>query len=378
MKRTLKALAAAFAAAIMVTAVVPATVFSASADSFSIGDVDMNFSVDSSDALLTMRGSIGLAELSDDQLTLADVNYDDTVNTSDALAILQFAVGIGQFNLDSVVEIASSIKAASMSFATDFEQQVVDLCNEERAKRDLPPLEMDESLFNAAEIRVNELDSCCDHIRSNGEKWSTILSEMNVPFLLSGENIAGGIKTPEEVVAAWMQSEGHRENILNPEFNRIGVGYAFIEDSRYGFYWEQIFTKASTELTDERQSEATLLDLINEARKAKGLPELTADDTLTAIADIRADETTEVTSNTRPDGSKWSVLCDEFGYDFTTASQTICQGQQNENEVFEYFMEKDNTPKFLDSSKDYSKIGIGHAFLSDDTFGHYWVLICTD
>lgn len=63
----------------------------------------------------------------------------------------------------------------------------------------------------------------------------TALDGAGVFYQTAGENIAVGYKTPEQVVAGWMNSEGHRKNILNPKFTAIGVGYL------EGGYWTQFF-----------------------------------------------------------------------------------------------------------------------------------------
>jgi len=52
-----------------------------------------------------------------------------------------------------------------------------------------------------------------------------------------GENIAAGYGSPEEVVTAWMDSSGHRANILNPSYSRVGAGYAYCSGTKYGSYW---------------------------------------------------------------------------------------------------------------------------------------------
>ena len=66
------------------------------------------------------------------------------------------------------------------------------------------------------------------------------------PLLLraaSGENAAWGSVSPEEVVTAWMNSEGHRANILDPEARAMGVGYYYNSSSTWGHQWIQLFTK---------------------------------------------------------------------------------------------------------------------------------------
>ena len=66
---------------------------------------------------------------------------------------------------------------------------------------------------------------------------------MDVDSSYAGENIAGVMIKPESVMTLWMNSEGHKANILNPDFKYLGVGYLYDESSEYQYYWVQIFSK---------------------------------------------------------------------------------------------------------------------------------------
>ena len=68
-----------------------------------------------------------------------------------------------------------------------------------------------------------------------------MLSQFGIKYSAWGENIASGQKTPQQVVTAWMNSQGHRENILSPTFTKLGVGYA--TNSNGVAYWTQMFVK---------------------------------------------------------------------------------------------------------------------------------------
>ena len=368
MKKRFQKLAAALTAAVMAVSLIPASSICASAVGTIPGDVDGDNMVNSSDALLIIRCSVGLAHFTDEQFEIADVNSDLIIDSSDALLVLQKSIGVGAL---AVTELSPENKQA-----LDFESEVLRLCNNERTSRGLEPLMYNSGLKSAADIRIDETKTLFDHTRPNGEKWSTILNENNFRYLAAGENIAAGIKTPAEVVEAWMNSEGHRKNILNPEFNTLGVSYKFFEDSQYGYYWTQVFAKISVDLDDEQASEKRLLERINAERKAKGMGALTLDSALANVAETRADDLTVKVDNNRPDGTDWKALVEDLPY--WIVGQTYCVGQQNENEVWDFYANSSNTPKFLDPSRDYKKIGIGHAFKENDIYSHYWVIILTD
>ncbi len=121
-----------------------------------------------------------------------------------------------------------------------YQEQVVKLVNEERAKAGLSALTLDASVQSAAQVRAQESATSFSHTRPNGSSFSTALTEAGVQYRGSGENIAWGQKTPEEVVEGWMNSAGHRANILNASYTKIGVGY--YQNAKGVNYWSQLFT----------------------------------------------------------------------------------------------------------------------------------------
>ena len=104
-----------------------------------------------------------------------------------------------------------------------FAEQVVELVNQERTKAGLNAVTLDQNIASVALVRAKEIETSFSHTRPNGSKFSTALTEQGVTFKGAGENIAWGQKSPEVVMQAWMNSEGHRANILNKNFTKIGV-----------------------------------------------------------------------------------------------------------------------------------------------------------
>lgn len=125
--------------------------------------------------------------------------------------------------------------------SSDYATEVVRLVNIERTKNGLSPLTMTQNLNNAATVRANEIVTSFSHTRPDGTSCFTVLKDLGISYNACGENIAAGQRTPAEVVNAWMNSEGHRANILNSSFNKIGVGVVE-NSSSYGIYWSQMFT----------------------------------------------------------------------------------------------------------------------------------------
>lgn len=122
-----------------------------------------------------------------------------------------------------------------------FIKEVVNLVNAERAKEGLSPLSIDTKVQAAAMVRARECEKQFSHTRPDGSSFTTALKEQNVSYRSAGENIAWGQRSPEEVMNAWMNSSGHRANIMDPDFTTIGVGY--YENAQGTGYWCQIFTR---------------------------------------------------------------------------------------------------------------------------------------
>ncbi len=122
-------------------------------------------------------------------------------------------------------------------------QQILALCNQYRAENGITNmLTLDPVLTAAADIRVKELVTLFSHTRPDGSECFTVLDDLGYSYYRAGENIAGGYVDVADVMNGWMNSEGHRDNILDPRFNKIGIGYYVAPDGQYYFYWVQLFT----------------------------------------------------------------------------------------------------------------------------------------
>ena len=114
-------------------------------------------------------------------------------------------------------------------------ERVTELINAERTAAGLAPLTWDPILTAAAQTRSQEVKSTFGHTRPDGTSCFTVLAEHNISYNSTAENIAGRITSPEKVVRAWLNSEGHRKNIFNASFTSVGIGYTD------GGYWSLLF-----------------------------------------------------------------------------------------------------------------------------------------
>ena len=133
---------------------------------------------------------------------------------------------------------AEEAAAQQANNSSSFAAQVVALCNEQRAAAGLDPLVEDAALDSRAQIRAGEIITSFSHTRPDGSSCFTVIGD--VSWTTCGENIAAGYQTPADVVNGWMNSEGHRANIMNPSFKKIGIGYC--TGGNYGTNWVQLFT----------------------------------------------------------------------------------------------------------------------------------------
>jgi len=125
------------------------------------------------------------------------------------------------------------------------EDQVTALVNQERAEAGCDPVRTDERLRTAARGHSRDMatNDYFSHTAPNGSTFVDRVAAAGYPReQAGGENIAMGYRTPAAVMAGWMDSDGHRANILNCDFEAIGVGLA--RDSNGTAYWTQVFGRA--------------------------------------------------------------------------------------------------------------------------------------
>ena len=299
--------------------------------------------------------------------------------------------------------------------AAELEAEVVRLVNVERAKEGLPPLSTLSALDQAADIRAPELITLFSHTRPDGSPCYTALDATRVNYDSAGENIAAGQSTPAAVVEAWMNSPGHRANILNNNYTHIGVGYT--SGGSYRHNWVQLFilsTDTSTPTTTPTPKptatpaptpkptttpapkpkptatpaptpkptatpaptpkptttpaltaeamEAEVVRLVNVQRAREGLPPLSTFDALDRAADIRAPELITLFSHDRPDGTSCFTALNETGAQAGayTYGENIAAGQSTPAAVVETWM---NSPGHRANilSPDFTHIGVGYA-----------------
>jgi len=123
------------------------------------------------------------------------------------------------------------------------ESQLIDLINAERTRRGLSALRMNPVLMQVAEAHSQDMvnRNFFDHTNPDGQDPGDRLDEAGYAWWAYGENIGGGYTTPQAMFTGWMNSQGHRDNMLYSDFTEIGIGY--VTGGYYGYYWTADFAR---------------------------------------------------------------------------------------------------------------------------------------
>lgn len=156
-----------------------------------------------------------------------------------------------QIGLSELIALNPTLKNPDMIYVGDkiiiseneqqaVEEQVVSLVNKERAKAGLAPLTIDWELSRVAKYKSQDMHDkkYFSHTSPTYGSPFDMMKKFGISYKSAGENIAKGQRTATQVMDAWMNSSGHRANIMDAKFTHIGVG--FVED---GYYWTQMFIK---------------------------------------------------------------------------------------------------------------------------------------
>lgn len=143
-------------------------------------------------------------------------------------------------NADVIEEQKETPQGETMSAQAN---EILSLVNNERGKNGLQPLTLSAELTSIANVKAADMRdrNYFDHTSPTYGSPFEMLQRFGVSYTAAGENIAAGQKSAEAVMNDWLNSSGHRANILNKEYKELGVGY--VTGGSYGTYWVQLFKK---------------------------------------------------------------------------------------------------------------------------------------
>lgn len=175
-----------------------------------------------------------------------------TVKSGDTMwkIAVKYEIGISelikanpQIKDPALIYVGQKINIPEGSSLKSFEDEVVRLVNIERSKQGLPALKSHWELSRVARYKSQDMinKNYFSHTSPTYGSPFQMMESFGLKFSSAGENIAYGQRTPQEVVTAWMNSPGHRANILSRSYTHIGVGAA--KKSNGTLYWTQMFMK---------------------------------------------------------------------------------------------------------------------------------------
>lgn len=163
------------------------------------------------------------------------------IHPNDKINIPDHNTGTNTGNNSSTDKIPDKNNAPTGSAISQQAQTVLQLVNEERAKQGLKSLMLSTNLTSIANTKAKDMavNNYFSHTSPTYGSPFEMLQHFGVSYRSAGENIAAGQKTAQDVMNAWMNSSGHRANILNSSYTELGVGY--YAGGSYGTEWVQLF-----------------------------------------------------------------------------------------------------------------------------------------
>ncbi len=154
------------------------------------------------------------------------------------------AASTSLFTFSGTVNKANTASAVSTD---ELVNEFMSLVNEARATLGAEPLTVDPYISQIAQIRAEEQIERVGHTRPDDTLWITVIDQNKLLYKNAAENVLGGAGTAKSAFELWKNSEGHWKNITNSVYKYTGVGIAYDPDSKYGWYWVQIFSDAPSE-----------------------------------------------------------------------------------------------------------------------------------
>jgi uncharacterized protein YkwD len=248
---------------------------------------------------------------------------------------------------------------------------LIDAHNRVREQHELGPLQPHPQLMAAARTHARYMAERekTAHRGRGGSMPAQRVKRQGYVYVTVAENVASGQSSPEEVLASWMHSPPHRQNILG-DFAEIGAARVVGDDQRP--YWCVVFATPMPDL-EPQQASATLVTLLNQKRQEANLAPLQVAPQLATVAAAQArDMAAHNTLQPRQgNGADLSERLAQSGYPYAHVSQAAASGSPTPAAVVQYLM--DSAPYRERVLGTYSDVGAGYATAANGT--PYWSLI---
>ncbi|MFF2457071.1 CAP domain-containing protein [Peribacillus simplex] len=164
-----------------------------------------------------------------------DVSIDELLKTNSAIN------DANQIRIGQIINLPATNTTVNQEESQSVEQHVLSLVNEERLKRGLPSLKMDTSISHVAILKSEDMrdSNYFNHTSPRYGSPFEMMKSFGISYKYAGENIAAGQPSADAVMKSWMNSPGHKANILNKNYTHIGIGH--VTGGKYTHYWTQQF-----------------------------------------------------------------------------------------------------------------------------------------
>ena len=257
-----------------------------------------------------------------------------------------------------------------------FTQESILLVNEARARAGLAHLAENATLGAVAMAYSGRMarENFYGHVDPQGKQASDRIAAAGYLAQASAENIARGQPDPATVVEGWLNSPGHRANIMNPNLREIGAGYAVNPASPYFHYWTHVFATPDGSVGRDRSNyPALVVAQINRVRQQAGVAPLTRHGTLESIARSQlpalnsARTFRSTASRTLNDASRAALK------HFTRALALTAAGAATPEDAVAQWTKDDGGRTVCDPQLRVA--GVAYDFVAQDDFRHYWLLV---
>ncbi len=192
-------------------------------------------------ALMLLSSTTALAQPGTHKVVSGESMW--TIAVKYQIGISELVEANPQIKNPAMIMVGQSVNIPNIDDVKKLEAEVARLVNVERAKKGLPALKLNWELSRVARYKSNDFikKNYFDHQSPTYGSPFEMMKQFGIRYTAAGENIAKGQNSPAAVMNSWMNSPGHRGNILSSAYNEIGVGAA--KDARGTLYWTQLFIK---------------------------------------------------------------------------------------------------------------------------------------
>ncbi len=264
----------------------------------------------------------------------------------------------------------------TQSQAERLAQESILLVNQAREEAGLMPLTESPLLSEVAMAYSNRMatENFYGHEDPEGNQAEDRIAAAGYLAQVTAENIAAGQPTAQMVVEGWLESPGHRANIMNPDLREIGAGYAYTSTPPYQHYWTHLFATADASVGRNRaEYPEVALAQINQLREQAGVAPLTMDPTAVGIANAHLQTLLQAESY---EGQVEQTLNDASNEAIQTFQQAVTlssAGTATPEEVVAQWIEGYGSSQLTDPNL--RAAGVAYQFVEESEYRHYWLLL---